>query len=104
MLTDVRIAQIENQINAGLIEEVIQVAKNEFELVDVMEKAQVYVSNIPIPPSHWPSPPFQALLSGHITNTLIAGRTSRRSQLRANGPTSSAQAPTSVPPPKSTYD
>lgn len=34
---------MENQIGAGLIEEVIQVAEGELELVDVMAKAEVYV-------------------------------------------------------------
>lgn len=37
-----RISNIENQIGAGLIEEVIQVAEGELLLVDVMKKAQVY--------------------------------------------------------------
>lgn len=41
-----RIATIETQIAAGLIEEVIQVAQAELELVDVMAEHQVYVSRI----------------------------------------------------------
>lgn len=39
----VRISEVENKIGAGLIEEVIQVAEGELELVDVMSKAEVYV-------------------------------------------------------------
>ena len=38
-----RIAEIENQIGAGLIEEVIQVAQDELKLVDEMVKHKVYV-------------------------------------------------------------
>lgn len=38
-----RIAEIENQIGAGLIEEVIQVAQDELKLVDEMAKNKVYV-------------------------------------------------------------
>ena len=36
-----RIAELENQIGAGLIEEVIQVAEGELKLVDVLAKSQV---------------------------------------------------------------
>lgn len=36
-----RIAEIENKIGAGLIEEVIQVAEGELSLVDELAKAQV---------------------------------------------------------------
>ena len=36
-----RIAELENQIGAGLIEEVIQVAEGELKLVDVMAKSKV---------------------------------------------------------------
>ncbi len=38
-----RVLDIENQIGAGLIEEVIQVAEGELKLVEVMAKAKVYV-------------------------------------------------------------
>lgn len=38
-----RISQIENEIGAGLIEEVIQVAEGELTLVDVMANSKVYV-------------------------------------------------------------
>jgi NADH dehydrogenase (ubiquinone) 1 alpha subcomplex subunit 5 len=38
---------VENQIGAGLIEEVIQVAEGELKLVEVMAKAEVYVFYIP---------------------------------------------------------
>ena len=43
MLTGCRIAEIENRIGAGLIEEVIQVAEGELKLVDVLAKSKVYV-------------------------------------------------------------
>ena len=36
-----RISEIENQIGAGLIEEVIQVAQGELQLVDEMLKSKV---------------------------------------------------------------
>ena len=36
-----RVAEIENQIGAGLIEEVIQVAEGELKLVDEMSKSKV---------------------------------------------------------------
>jgi NADH dehydrogenase (ubiquinone) 1 alpha subcomplex subunit 5 len=36
-----RVHEIENKIGAGLIEEVIQVAEGELELVDTMEKSKV---------------------------------------------------------------
>ena len=36
-----RIAEIENKIGAGLIEEVIQVAEGELKLVDTMTEAKV---------------------------------------------------------------
>jgi NADH dehydrogenase (ubiquinone) 1 alpha subcomplex subunit 5 len=36
-----RVANLENQIGAGLIEEVIQVAEGELKLVDEMAKNQV---------------------------------------------------------------
>lgn len=36
-----RISQIEHQIGAGLIEEVIQVAESEYKLVDEMHKSKV---------------------------------------------------------------
>lgn len=38
-----RIEEIENKIGAGLIEEVIQVATGELQLVNVMLQARVYV-------------------------------------------------------------
>lgn len=38
-----RIKDLEIQIGAGLIEEVIQVAENELHLVDTMEKSKPYV-------------------------------------------------------------
>ena len=40
-LTAEQIGQVETEIGAGLIEEVIQVAEGERELVDVLAKAQV---------------------------------------------------------------
>lgn len=39
----IRVSEIENKIGAGLIEEVIQVAAGELELVDVMAESQAYV-------------------------------------------------------------
>ena len=36
-----RIAEIENKIGAGLIEEVIQVAEGELKLIDTMTEAKV---------------------------------------------------------------
>lgn len=42
-LTGRRIGEIEDKIGAGLIEEVIDVAQGELNLVDTMEKSQVYV-------------------------------------------------------------
>jgi phosphoserine phosphatase len=39
-----RIAGVEKEIGAGLIEEVIQVAEGELKLVDEMAKSQVYVT------------------------------------------------------------
>ena len=39
-----RISDVENQIGAGLIEEVIQVAEGEMKLVDTMIESKVYVS------------------------------------------------------------
>lgn len=40
-----RIAELENKIGAGLIEEVIQVAEGELKLVDTMIQAKVYVTD-----------------------------------------------------------
>lgn len=40
-LTAEQVGEIENQIGAGLIEEVIQVAEGELQLVDVMAKSEV---------------------------------------------------------------
>ena len=42
-----RVSELENQIGAGLIEEVIQVAEGELALVDTMLEAKVYVLLIP---------------------------------------------------------
>lgn len=39
-----RISEVENQIGAGLIEEVIQVAEGELKLVDKMIEYKAYVS------------------------------------------------------------
>lgn len=39
-----RIAGVEKEIGAGLIEEVIQVAEGELKLVDEMAKSQVYAT------------------------------------------------------------
>jgi NADH dehydrogenase (ubiquinone) 1 alpha subcomplex subunit 5 len=36
-----RISELENKIGAGLIEEVIQVAEGELQLIDTMEKTKV---------------------------------------------------------------
>jgi NADH dehydrogenase (ubiquinone) 1 alpha subcomplex subunit 5 len=36
-----RVKELEQQLGAGLIEEVIQVAEGELQLIDTMEKAQV---------------------------------------------------------------
>jgi NADH dehydrogenase (ubiquinone) 1 alpha subcomplex subunit 5 len=47
MLTTSRISEIEGQIGAGLIEEVIQVAEGELKLVDIMAKAKLYESRPP---------------------------------------------------------
>ncbi|RCI14113.1 hypothetical protein L249_8123 [Ophiocordyceps polyrhachis-furcata BCC 54312] len=41
-LTAAQIHELENQIGAGLIEEVIQVAETELRLVDVMERAKIW--------------------------------------------------------------
>ena len=41
MLTAYRVHELEQQIGAGLIEEVIQVAEGELRLLDTMEKAKV---------------------------------------------------------------
>lgn len=40
MINPLRVADIEKQIGAGLIEEVIQVAEGELSLVDEMHKSQ----------------------------------------------------------------
>lgn len=40
---DYRVEKIQNQIGAGLIEEVIEVAHGELKLVDIMLQAKVYV-------------------------------------------------------------
>jgi NADH dehydrogenase (ubiquinone) 1 alpha subcomplex subunit 5 len=40
---DCRIADVENKIGAGLIEEVIEVAEGELHLTAVMLKSKVYV-------------------------------------------------------------
>ena len=45
-MTTSRISDAENQIGAGLIEEVIQVAEGELKLVDTMVKAKVYVHRL----------------------------------------------------------
>lgn len=42
-LTGRRIGEIEDKIGAGLIEEVIDVAQGELNLVDTMEKSKMYV-------------------------------------------------------------
>lgn len=47
-LTGRRVGEIEDKIGAGLIEEVIDVAQGELNLVDTMEKNQVYVSSRPV--------------------------------------------------------
>lgn len=71
-----RISKVENEIGAGLIEEVIQVAEGELKLVDVMLKNKVYVSMHPEP--IMPS-----------TDRLPGGMSSSRSLPRASGLTSS---------------
>lgn len=38
---DDRVSELENQIGAGLIEEVIQVAEGELTLIETMEQAKV---------------------------------------------------------------
>ena len=38
-----RVSEVESQIGAGLIEEVIEVAEGELKLVDVMAEHKVYV-------------------------------------------------------------
>lgn len=43
-LTRRRIGEIEDKIGAGLIEEVIDVAQGELNLIDTMEQNKVYVS------------------------------------------------------------
>lgn len=43
MLSRFRISDVENQIGAGLIEEVIQVAEGEMQLVDIMARAKMLV-------------------------------------------------------------
>ncbi|PSR81977.1 ETC complex I subunit conserved region-domain-containing protein [Coniella lustricola] len=43
-LTAVQIEELENKIGAGLIEEVIQVAENEYKLIDTMVEAKVWES------------------------------------------------------------
>jgi NADH dehydrogenase (ubiquinone) 1 alpha subcomplex subunit 5 len=44
-VTHFRISDAENQIGAGLIEEVIQVAEGELKLLDTMIDAKVYVNH-----------------------------------------------------------
>ena len=45
LLTQVtRVSDLERQLSAGLIEEVVEVAKGELDLVDSMKKARMYVS------------------------------------------------------------
>ena len=47
VLTDFRIEEAEQKIGAGLIEEVVQVAEGELELVKVMAENKVYVLCVP---------------------------------------------------------
>ncbi len=49
---------MENQLGAGLIEEVIQVADGELKLVDIMAEAKVYVAHL------------ELMLVTSITNSL----------------------------------
>ena len=56
-----RVNEMENQIGAGLIEEVIQVAEGELKLVDTMLESKVYVSRGQLLPSLCPQPPHKTL-------------------------------------------
>ena len=68
----VRIEEIEHKIGAGLIEEVIQVAEGEEQLVDVMIRDRVKVI-------------VAALQGSYCANLFIDGKIWKRSLLRGNG-------------------
>lgn len=51
-----RVEELENKIGAGLIEEVIQVAVGELQLVDTMQESKPYVCTLCPIPSLWRSP------------------------------------------------
>jgi NADH dehydrogenase (ubiquinone) 1 alpha subcomplex subunit 5 len=84
-LTAAQIGEIEQEIRAGLIEEVIQVAEGERMLVDTLLEHEVYVFLLV---------PSQCRVTGNsvedVLTVITDGKTSRRSRQRANGRTTSA--------------
>ena len=75
-----RISEMENQIGAGLIEEVIQVAEGELKLVDTMLESQVYVFCCSMLDTSLLSSWFDIGLTMHID-----GRNWKKSRPKVNG-------------------
>ena len=72
-----RISNVEDQIGGGLIEEVIQVAEGELQLVDTMLQSKVFVSAYPM--QKYSRPVAQCANAG------IDGKSSTKSHYQVNG-------------------